>query len=285
MQTYEDTSKNIKITASKIEIGENVFFGENININVRDNFKIGNHSKIFGSFQAKAQNIELGEYFFQIPISNGIMDIGGGGSNFAHANLKFGDRCVCHTGHINLARPVNIGNDVGLSHDVHILTHGFWASVLDGYPAAFEPVTIQNNVILGWKTLVCPGVKIVSNTVIGANSTVVKSLLEEHASYAGSPAVLKRKIEKPTMEKQIEILENLVEQFKQTINKDFQIKLNFPEIICEELTLNCITFDCFGKHSSLTDALRDFLRRYGIRFYHPRGFSFDASLINYELPI
>ena len=62
------------------------------------------------------------------------MVIGGGGSNFPYAKLHIGDRMVCHTGHINLASPVTIGNDVGLSHDVDLITHGFWYSILDGYP-------------------------------------------------------------------------------------------------------------------------------------------------------
>lgn len=277
--------KNIYISAKNIEIGENVQLKENIRIVVRGDLKIGDNSIIHGNFFAKAQNLEIGNYFFQIPISNGIMDIGGGGANFGLANLKIGDRCVCHTGHINLARPVSIGNDVGLSHDVHILTHGFWASVLDGYPAAFESVKIHDNVILGWKTVICPGVEIASNTVVGANSTVVKSLLEENASYAGSPAVLKRKIEKPSLEIQISMLNSLIKQFKQNINYDFEIKLDYPNVVCENLVLNCKTYECEGEHTVLTDALRDFFRRYGLRFYHPRGFSFDASLINYELPI
>ena len=209
------------------------------------------------------------------------MVIGGGGANFPYAKLKIGDRVVCHTGHINLASPVTIGNDVGLSHDVDLITHGFWYSVLEGYPRVFKEINIGNNVIIGWKTVIMSGVTIADNTVIGSHSTVTKSLLDAKAIYAGSPAKLIKHITEPTLQEKQQMLESLIVDFKDLMTyydvPEFNINAQHPYLLINQLSINVNDFSYTGEHDAITDAFRDFARRYGIRIYVPHGFKFNLT--------
>ena len=268
------------IEARDIRIDENVKFGKNVQIKVRGTFAVGHDSYIGDRFSAVGENIQLGAYFYNGPTDSRGMVIGGGGANFPFANLTIGNGFVCHTGHINLAREVTIGNDVGMSHDVDILTHGFWGSVLEGYPRNFGKVSIGNNVILGWKTVVMPGVTIGNNITIGANSTVTKDLLENRGIYVGSPAKLIGSAHEVGEEAKIAMLFDICEEFRSLLEYyNESISRIGPttasEILLNDLTLDLDTRTCSGTHDIVTDAFRDFLRRYGIRFFvagRPFGF-------------
>lgn len=281
MTIFTDNDKNVHIEAENLLIGNNFKYGNNINIKVRGTFKIGDNSFIGDRFNINAEEVIIGDYFFNVPTDSRGMTIGGGSSNFPFAKLKIGDRVVCHTGHINLANPVSIGNDVGLSHDVDIITHGFWASVLEGYPRNFKGVSIGNNVIVGWKTIIMGGVDIVDNVVIGSHSTVTKSLTTNKGIYAGTPAKLIKTIEIPNKEDQVNILHDIVNEFKTLISyyniKSYNIDIDFPFIRINNLKINVKDFTYSGDHDDVSDAFRDFLRRYGIRVFAPHGFKFSLK--------
>lgn len=277
---YIDKEKNISIQAGNLELGSNIQFGRDINIKVRGTFKLGDNSIIGDRFQINAEEVEIGEYFYNGPTDSRGMVIGGGSSNFPDAKLTIGDRVVCHTGHINLAAPVYIGDDVGLSHDVDIITHGFWGSVLEGYPRKFEDVLIGDNVIVGWKTVIMSGVDIADNVVIGAHSTVVKSLTESRAVYGGTPAKLISKIGHHPEFALDYVLNTIVDDFKQLMTyykEPYKISAEYPFVQINDLKINVETRQWEGTHSPVTDAFRDFLRRYGIRVFVPHGFRFNLE--------
>ena len=281
MMQYVDLDNNVHITAKQLNIGNNVRFGKDVKINVRGTFEIGDNSIIGDRFTANAEELIIGEYFYNGPTDSRGMVIGGGGANFPYAKLKIGDRVVCHTGHINLASPVTIGNDVGLSHDVDLITHGFWYSVLEGYPRVFKEINIGNNVIIGWKTVIMSGVTIADNTVIGSHSTVTKSLLDAKAIYAGSPAKLIKHITEPTLQEKQQMLESLIVDFKDLMTyydvPEFNINAQHPYLLINQLSINVNDFSYTGEHDAITDAFRDFARRYGIRIYVPHGFKFNLT--------
>lgn len=276
---YIDKEKNIYIEASDLLIGENIKFGRDINIKVRGKFQLGNNSIIGDRFSANAEEIVIGEYFYNGPTDSRGMTIGGGGSNFPYSKLSIGDRAVCHTGHINLANPIKIGNDVGLSHDVDLITHGFWYSILEGYPRLFKGINIGSNVIVGWKTVILSGVTIVDNTVIGSHSTVTKDLLESRSIYAGSPAKLIKSIKEPSIEEKKSMLEGIVFDFKHLMEyyevEKLDLSCDYPNLKVNGLVINVKDFSYEGEHDVVSDAFRDFARRYGIRLYAPQGFQFN----------
>lgn len=276
---YVDKEKNVYIEAADLLIGENVKFGRDINIKVRGKFQLGSNSIVGDRFSANGEEIVIGEYFYNGPTDSRGMIIGGGGSNFPYSKLSIGDRAVCHTGHINLANPVKIGNDVGLSHDVDLITHGFWYSILEGYPRLFKGINVGNNVIVGWKTVVLSGVTIANNTVIGSHSTVTKDLLEPRSIYAGSPAKLIKSIKEPSIEEKKFMLEGIVYDFKQLMEyyevERLELSCDYPNLKVNGLVINVKDFSYEGEHDAISDAFRDFARRYGIRVYAPQGFKFN----------
>lgn len=276
-----DINETSFIEADAINLGERVTFGNNVRIKVRGEFSIGNDSHVGDRFTANAENIRIGKFFYNGPTDSRGMVIGGGGCAFPYADLIIGDRMVCHTGHINLARPVTIGNDVGLSHDVDIITHGFWGSVLEGYPNMFEEVKIGNNVIIGWKCVIMGDVTIADNIVVGAHSTVIKSLTHSKGIYVGSPAKMVRVIEEPSISQKLTMLDDIKNNFLSLL-AHYNVtvpNINYSNtnlITIDNLNLCIDTMTCNGEHTEITDAFRDFLRRYGLRFFSEgRPFKFN----------
>ena len=86
---------------------------------------------------------------------------------------------------------LTIGNDVLITGPVTILTHDYSTRVVNVVKrsslATIRPVTIGNNVFLGWGCTILSGSVIDDNTVIGAGA-VVSGRLEANSVYAGNPA-------------------------------------------------------------------------------------------------
>ena len=279
-ETWLRGNRNSFIEADEIDIGENVHFGSRVEIKCRGRFSIGDNSYIGDRFQANAENLIIGEYFYNKPTDSRGMVIGGGGSDWPWANCTIGDKVTCHTGHINLAREVRIGNGVGLSHDVDILTHGFWQSYLEGFPNQFGSVWIEDGVIIGWKTTILPGLVIAKDVVVGSNSVVTKTLDRARSIYAGNPAKFIKEVPVTEIWHKQERLRNIYQEWMRLMNHynaRHSMTLNYPYVKINKLMIHVENMTCTGEHDEVTDAFRDFLRRYGIRVFHPRGFPFNLE--------
>lgn len=259
------------VTANEIKVGRGFSMGKNVRIKVRGKFEIGDFGRFGNDVVINAQNVKIGNHFYHY--TSGLQ-IGGGGSQFPDANLTIGDRCVFHNNHINLARPVTIGNDVGLSPDVDIITHGFWNSVLEGYPTIYEPVIIEDGAIIGQRSVILPGRYIAKNAVVGANSTVSNDLLEENSIYVGNPARFIRKVTELTYEQKVQTMTEILSRYNLLLHKVPYEKLEYdhPYIYLNDATINVETKEITGIETEVIDKFRDFLRRYGIRIYTERGF-------------
>lgn len=272
MEKYEDANKNIKIVANKINIGRNVQFGNNIDISIKGDFELNDFSRLGHDTQIRGNNVKFGKHLFN---SSGLR-IGGGGRQHPNANFELGDRCTIHNNFINVCEPVIMGNDVGLSPDTSILTHGYWMSVLEGYPATFSGVTIGDGVIVGYKSLLMMGVSITDNVVIGANSTVTKSL-QKKGIYAGTPARFIKEITPLSYEERVIKLNEIIETHYMPIAKyhgiNPNIKIEYPLIELNDFRFNVETFEYWGIEDEETDDLRDYIRKWGIRIYTERPFT------------
>jgi acetyltransferase-like isoleucine patch superfamily enzyme len=270
MRIYRDKKKNISIKADHIKIGENVSFGKNIDIDIRGKFSIGNRSRLGDNVVIRGNNIIIGKDFYH---SEGLI-VGGGGIYHPNANLIIGDRCVIHNNFINVCEEVKLGNDVGLSPETSILTHGYWLSVLDGFPVKFAGVIIHDGVIIGYRSIILMGVTIGKNAVIGTGS-VVTSNLKENKIYAGNPAKLIRAI-KP-LEKKDKILKinYIISEYKKIAEyhkiNPF-INVQYPIIFVNKCQFNVEKLTFTGKEDSETDDFRDYVRKWGLRFYSNRPF-------------
>ena len=92
---------------------------------------------------------------------------------------------------------ITIGEDCLISSEVTILTHDGSVDVMrKEYPKAdvIKPVNIGDNVFIGHRAIIMPGVTIGSNVVIGAGSIVNKDV-PSNTVYAGVPAKFIKTIE------------------------------------------------------------------------------------------
>ncbi len=113
-------------------------------------------------------NIEIGKNFFA-NYNCTIIDV---------AKVRIGDNCL-------------FGPNVSLftaGHPIHPDTRN------SGYEYGRE-IVVGDNVWIGGNTVVCPGVKIGSNVVIGAGSVVTKDI-PDWSVAAGNPCRVKRQITK-----------------------------------------------------------------------------------------
>ena len=207
--------------------------------------------------------------------------MGGGGRQNPNANLTIGDRCTIHNNFINVCEPVVIGNDVGLSPETSILTHGYWLSVLEGFPASFSGVRIGNGAIIGYRSLLMMGVSVADECVVGAQSVVSKSLVER-GIYAGSPARFIKPITPLGPEERLKKAEEILAAYEPIasyhgVDLDGRLKLEYPLLHFKDFTVNLETFACEGLEDEDTDDLRDYLRKWGIRVYTRRGFVAKAA--------
>ena len=271
MKTTIIDEKNVKIIASEIRIGQNVQFGENIDVNIKGTFEIGAFSRLGDNTHIRGNNVKFGKHLFH---SQGLR-IGGGGRQHPNANFEIGDKCTIHNNSINICEPVIIGDDVGLSPEVAILTHGYWLSVLEGYPATFSGVQIGNGVIVGYRSLIMMGANIAANVVIGAHSVVTKSIYEK-GIYAGNPAKFIKDIVPLTYEERVKKIHEIIEVHYLPIAKyhglNPKIKVDYPFIYLNKFTFDVETFEYWGSENEQTDDLRDYIRKWGIRIYTERPF-------------
>ena len=95
------------------------------------------------------------------------------------SNLSIGRRCFINYGLVALdVAAITIGDDVQIATNVQLLTptHPLGAAQRRDKWEAAAPISIGDNVWLGGGAIVCPGVSIGADTVVGAGSVVVDDL-------------------------------------------------------------------------------------------------------------
>jgi maltose O-acetyltransferase len=108
-------------------------------------------------------------------------------------DLSLGDDSGIGVG-AKISPGVTIGSNVLMGEDVLLLTrnHGFThrATLIreQGY-LELEPILIDDDVWIGTRSIVLPGVHVGTGAVIGAGSVVTKSV-EPYAIVAGNPATV-----------------------------------------------------------------------------------------------
>lgn len=106
------------------------------------------------------------------------------------AHMSIGDRTFINTGLIALdVAPITIGADCQLGPNVQLLTpiHPLVPGPRRDKWESARPITLGDNVWLGGGVVVCPGVSIGENSVIGAGSVVTKDI-PANVVAVGNPA-------------------------------------------------------------------------------------------------
>jgi len=117
---------------------------------------------------------------------------------------------------INPTHPIKIGKRVGIGGSNFLFTHGTWQPILDGFPVAFGPITIEDGVWFPWRVFVLPNVNIGKEATIGAGSVINRDI-PARSLAAGVPAKVLRTgdeyIKKYSDAEKRNILRNVLTEF------------------------------------------------------------------------
>ena len=267
------------INANNIDIHETVEIGNNVRINC-DTIKLGKFCKIGDNVTIDCKTFEAGEWLF---MWDGV-EVGRGGCYGKDSIVKIGNGVgIFERTIINPSAAIEIGDNCGIGAEVMIWTHGAWLDVLQGFPSDFGPVRIGKNVWLPARSIVLPNVNIGDDVVVGINSIVNKDL-PSGCLAAGSPCkVLKEKVypKKVTLSEQSKIVKNIVGKWYdlhetkgitdvRTKYENGKIKLiQGKNVTIYDIGNNTIK----GYVNNVSEDLRDFLRRNGIKIYTDRFFT------------
>jgi len=273
--------EGVKIVCDTLILGDEVIIGAGTDIYLHGRLEIGNLSTIGPNTIMRGNNVSIGSEFY----NSGNLIVGGGGWRHPNANLTIGDRCVTHDNYININSPVIIGNHVGLSPKVDLITHGYWQSVLKGFPFKEGPIVIKDNVIIGWRSLVLANVTIGEGAAIAAGAVVSKDVGSYHV-VGGVPAktlyVIKPKT--LTVDEKRGIARQIIKEFEESLSfreaTGVEISLDYPIVRVNNAIFDLEKETCdIKEHTPITDDFRDFVRRKGIWFYGRRFKSIAKKLL------
>lgn len=244
-----------------IEIGKDVIIEPGAIINAKDG-RIGDRSIIRSGARIEGTYVELGTESY---LDHGAW-IGGGSCWDKGAHLKAG--CWLHMGwnsQINIARGVNIGEEVGIGIDSKIFTHGSYLPADCGFPVQWGSVKIGNRVWLP-SVWVNPGVTVGSNVVVAARSLVNRDL-PDGCFAGGIPAkvIHENAYPKKAIIHLVELLGDIGSDC--SIHNDEIIRFGETRFILPSRTIE-------GPANKVTELIKNQLRRNGIRFrfYAKDGF-------------
>jgi len=247
------------------EIGKDCQIDPTATINVREG-KLGNRSIVGPHVVIEGNRVFIGEEAFL----DAYAWIGGGSCHDTCAELVVGD--WLHMGrysHINIARPVTIGHEFGCGLGTRIFAHGAYLSAWEGFPVQWSGVEIGDSVWMpnAW---VNPGVRIGSNVVIAARS-LVNANLPSGCLAGGIPArVLRENVypkELSALAKD-RLFSDIVEQTKKALGElgSWSIAMNGSYFVGDDTLFDVNNRMITGKVTPFTEALKNQLRRNGIRF-------------------
>jgi acetyltransferase-like isoleucine patch superfamily enzyme len=269
---------NSKIDCNRVEIDDSVVVGDNVKIEC-EFIKLGKFSVIGDNVKITCRNFEADEWLY---MCSGV-EVGRGGCTGPNSNVKIGKHVgIFENTIINPSDSVEIGDDVGIGSEVMIWTHGAWLDILQGFPSDFGPVKIGNNVWLPARNIVLPNVTIGDNSVIGIGSIINKDI-PAGSLAAGSPCkVIKenyypRPLDEEQQKKLIwEIIWDWYELHEIKGIVDTRAKYDDGKIILIQQDKETIYYmeerKIEGYTNDVSEDLRDYLRRRGIKIYTDRLF-------------
>jgi acetyltransferase-like isoleucine patch superfamily enzyme len=254
------------------EIGEGCLIHPTAVINVEQG-SLGPRSIIREGVIIEGNNIEIGaEAYFDIRAR-----VGGGSCFDNTAKLYAGD--WLHMGvdsHINIARGVYFGHEVGIGVGTKIFTHGAYLPIDAGFPVQWGPVIVGTRVWMphAW---VNPDVTIGTNVVIAAGS-LVNSDIPSGCLAGGIPAKIIRAHNYPKKISQRQLEEIFRKIFLHTSSQYKEEEHSYVVTEDKEFVVDGATcFDLkgrkiYGDATMFSETLKNQLRRNGIRFrYYTNG--------------
>ena len=235
------------------KIGKNVKIEAGVTFDVIGGV-IGDGTIIRSGARIEGNSVVLGRESY---IDHGAV-IGGGSCYDEGAFLNTGDWLHMGQGsQINIARGVEIGNEVGIGIESKIFTHGAYLPADFGFPCQWGGVKIGHRVWLpnAW---VNPGITIGCNVVVGARS-LVNIDLPGGCLAAGIPVKIIRKNAYPGPS----TLDDVIKQLKDVLIKEVN---NSVYVISGKTLFDIRGRIIDGPVTDETESVKNQLRRNGIRF-------------------
>lgn len=140
------------------------------------------HVDLFGS------PIAIGSYAMVVATSDKKIRLSIWSHPERSGRITIGDYClICPGVRLNTADEIHIADNCMLASNVYI-TDADWHDIYDRVAIGkTSPVRIENNVWIGDSAIVCKGVHIGENSIIGAGAVVVDSI-PSNVIAAGNPA-------------------------------------------------------------------------------------------------
>jgi acetyltransferase-like isoleucine patch superfamily enzyme len=271
------------IQTGAYSVGEHCHIGNNVRINVRGQFKLGNCCTIKDNCIIDCEEFIAGDYLFMAD----RVEIGRGGNKNPDSIVHIGDHVgIFEDTIINTNSKVTIGNNVGIGAEVMIWTHGAWLDITQGFPADFGPVTIGNNVWLPAKSIMLPNTSIGDNTVIGIGSIVTKDI-PAGCLAAGTPCKVLKTDCYPRVistDEKLQMIDDILNEWYYTMvphkkitsvtNVRYDINADVIELYQgDDVTKYYIDKRIIeGYNNDVSEDLRDYLRRRGIKYYTGKPF-------------
>jgi len=255
-----------------------------------DRFELGEHSYIGPGCRITCKEFVAGDYLWM----PGNVEVGRGGCNGPNSSVRIGNSVGIFEGCvINPSKEVTIGDCVGIGAECLLWTHGAWLNPLEGFPFSCDKINIGNNVWLPARSIMLPGTNIGDNVVIGTMSLITKDIPAGSLAMGQPCKVIKENAYPKTLsaKERNNILSKIVDEWFYNIlphkwqdNRELEWLVDNDEITIVEND-KAVTFDVHGKmqrgeSTPISEDLRDFLRRHGIRIYN--GLPFKSIKAGYE---
>jgi acetyltransferase-like isoleucine patch superfamily enzyme len=195
------------LECKKIVIGDYAEIGMADMIRANE-FTLGRYSKLGMLVIIDTHKVWIGE---EVTIQEQVYI---GGLKTDKSEIEIGDLSMIFAQSvINPTHPIKIGKRVGIGGSNFLFTHGTWQPILDGFPVAFGPITIEDGVWFPWRVFVLPNVHIGKEATIGAGSVINRDI-PARSLAAGVPAKVLRKgddyIKKFTDKEKRDILKDML---------------------------------------------------------------------------
>ncbi|RLC82167.1 MAG: hypothetical protein DRJ03_05105 [Chloroflexi bacterium] len=295
-----EIGKGSIILSQVIRLSDNVEIGSDCYIKA-ERLVLGKMSVIGDHARVVTKEIVIGDMFFS---GNDIL-IGGGGAWGPRSSLHIGNGCLVSSNCVlNTGEPITIGDEVGLSPNVQFYTHNHWQNVLRGYLVRHAPIVVESGVYITGNCLVAPGVRIEEGATVLANS-VVGADVASYTVVSGVPARVVSHINTDLTQFQKDhIVQHLMSEMAQMLQyqgfdpeavvyastydcqETLQAKvvltfevIDLPDSLEQPVIFNLSSFRVYGTQTRLSDEVRNFLRRRGVRFkpIHWR-YTYDGGL-------
>ena len=268
-----------KIEADEIDIHPSVKIGKNVKIKCKS-IKLGEFCIIGDNVTIECNKFEAHSWLF---MWHGV-EVGRGGCNGRNSNVKIGKGVgIFENTVINPSESVEIGDNCGIGADVMIWTHGAWLDVMQGFPHDVGPVKLGHNVWLPARSIVLPNVTIGDNVVIGTNSIINRDL-PDGCLAAGTPCKVIREglYPRPLNDKDLrKLVEHICDDWidlciSKGITRNIEVWYENRKIFLNQNSLQTIYYlddrKIEGHTNDVSEDLRDYLRRRGIKIYTDRFF-------------